>query len=634
MRQVDCAANGDFCGKQSINSYPTLRLYGPSEDNTSYKLITTYPSGGKRTPQNFLKFLRSQYDDLKNDRFNLPVKGEVLTEEKMLKLMNGDIEEPVLVSFWPTTDKETTLKYFEDVHSNPISFKNCYSCFNLAVLWSRITNRLPDLETAVFNCGGTNSRVCQALNLPFNVNRAQVSPEIYMFLPNSHGGIRVKYNHDLVISDIVDWSERLLANAQAEEVTLDSLAEKMTLLNPAKGLDFFKGPDPNQKQVFVYYYEEGSDAPEDFEIWPHLLQPIMDLTTNTYIYRSKDSQLEDLLDKKYKKLIDYINQPDFEPERPLNRETYLARTITSVPTFLVFKDNNMIPTVYQNFSPNEIRDVKKVVNFIEQNQFPLVDRLTTDNYESYFPKFNPQIHDKDEKIVISFFSSDNKTQTTNDYNQLLFVQHSYDYIKHQNRFDLIEKARADKTDKSEQLKGEGMDPKEIIKVLSKKIDHLNNVGNVLTVYVDLADDRKLLEKTGWISSRTKYKPGESIIVTRFGKHYWDRDVFGHKLMTTAQSLRETLSYLLFPSTYIPPEKKTTVRPSPRVAGSPYPDAFAFVDIIHQYGLFGYLLIITSVIGVYMLIKSHRRRSRKAKFLSHRSHKEGFQDAYIELSKHD
>ncbi|OWB80845.1 hypothetical protein B5S32_g5155 [[Candida] boidinii] len=141
IHQVDCVMSGDLCSREAIRFYPNLRLYVPNSQGTGGRMIEAYPGNKKREVESFKEYLIQQATEIYENNNDLKLLGndnsdsnnnnnnnnnkqltnfkkndkklKQLTSNDLINLIQGNIERPFLVSFWPSNDKDLNEKFME-----------------------------------------------------------------------------------------------------------------------------------------------------------------------------------------------------------------------------------------------------------------------------------------------------------------------------------------------------------------------------------------------------------------------------------------------------------------------------------------------------------------------------------------
>ncbi|KAG7759313.1 hypothetical protein KL911_000450 [Ogataea haglerorum] len=564
INQVDCVASGDLCDREKIFMYPMLRLYGPNDRGNGGKLLASFGRGYERTVEGLTAFVREQAIDSREELLQSPKEISdlmksadigAISSANMIEIIAGNIEKPHLVSFWPGTDEELNVDTFsQDVKDNKL-FSKCPRCLDFRNLWSMVGRRLSplikqnELSVGYLNCK-SNENICSSLGMDdlLTDNYDTYDPKIFMFLPSNRGGNKIRYKSSTLNGkQIINWSKRLLDIAKFEDITKADLSKKMKLRSSPFRREDFTEIDVDPTITFIYLYSKETAVAEDFWLLDHLIQPVMDLRSNVRLYKSSDIELMDLAKNQEETLIKYVNQEIADPANQLHfdEEMYTARTLTTYPMLLCFKDDSLVSHVFQSFGPHDIRDFNAVMDFIKVNANPFVEQMTDASRDAIFPRnFNPAIMSKNEKVVLVVTDADDHTQLHKQGYALSQIGHRFHYLKLMNQFEKLKRLRGEKYAKVEMLKAKGKDNVDIIRALREEVPGVFEIkdNNVHLVYVEQSKLKSLSKNLGWSKFNTQnYKPGDIIIVSRFTNNYWDTSLKGQKL--TSDTISDTVDVL-------------------------------------------------------------------------------------------
>ena len=617
MRQINCVENGDLCERESIGYYPNLRLYTPKRDPTTkeiipgqHKNVATFPRSIVKTPENFKKYLKNSVAEYDEGSIDLPSSSELLNSDSMLKIMAGEITEPIFVSFFPQSDEGWKIT---DESSKNTFISRCVDCLDYKQMWDKLSNQiLSTVKTGHFNCM-SNEDLCIKLGfqkLTHYDNTWGVKPRLAMFLPKDTGIIRLDYQEDVDIESIKIWTSKLRENYRFEKIKNRALQEILDVKNslPFQPLNAYY-PLANKMALVLVHDEELTD--EDRAILPYILDYVTDLPFNINIYTSTDVKLDNYLTQQSKNIIEFINYDQEAKPYEYNLPMHLATTLTSKPTLYLFKENTLVTPIYQNFALEDMRNELKIKEFIEKNQFPLYQELTPALLSTYFPKRFPDKKSKgffnngvDDKVVITFINSDDASLTNSALYNISLIAHEYHILKKEYYFmDLINK-RLDKKQIVESLLKLDASSGDVVTAMRNEIPHLFENNEVLFTYIDVAKYPELAAKSGWDITGANYTVGDTIVVSRNDKYYWNKDIGGQaQLKNDPSRIKSVLQYLLDPKLV----KETDVKVNSLLIGSPYHNYLRFMDIVHAHGFFGYILFYIVIYGAYVGVKKLRRK---------------------------
>lgn len=598
MRQVNCIESGDLCEREDIFAYPNLRIYAPQHDKSgellgTLKFVSTFPRSLVRTPENFKKFVRNSVAEYDAGSIDVPSVSRDIDVDELLKLFAGEAQQPEFVIFHPGTSDQ--WKVTEDTGRSAFSNK-CYDCLYHKQVWDKLSTQIQTtVGTHHFGCG-LNPELCDKIGFRSLTNSKSI-PRFLMFLPKSTGIIKFEYKGPISLEDMKAYAVKLAENYQYETVSPKTLSEIMDFrkLLPLEPLNSYY-PLAN-KVSLLFYYDPNSISEEDKAILPYLLKFATESPFNINIYTGKSNKYEGALNAQADGLLNLLAY-DETPKKPFNKAMYLATTLTSKPTVFVIKDNTLFTPVYQNFAPEDLRDETKLMDFLYNNQFPLYQELTPRLVSTYF---NKKVNSHNQKVVITFIDSNNARVTDESLYNMSLIAHDYHYTKQEYYFGQIVEQRQAKVDRAEKLKEQNADSVSIIKEMRREVPHLFNENQVLFTFIDVATNPNLPELHGWNIDSKLYKPGDTIVVNKDNKHYYDESIDGKPLQNDPFMLKPVLKYLLDP-------QLINAKLTPKLVGSPYGTSLRFMDNIHERGFWGYLLVMIVIYAVITLVSRTRKPS--------------------------
>lgn len=609
MRQVNCIESGDLCEREDVVYYPNLRLYTPAKDKNGklvpgkLKFVGSFPRSIMRTKENFLKYMKNSVAEYNAGAIDLPSVSKTVSMDELIKIVSGSIDLAVFVGFFPTTDKEWDAHEKSGKNLFP---RECVQCLEWKQLWDRLLNLVQStVRTANFNCR-SHPDLCEQIGLKeFSKRGASARPHFAMFLPETAGIVRFDYSGELTIEAMKKFSTRLFENSQYEILTVPKLGDVMELRSnlPAKPLGLYY-PLANVVSV-VFYYDKNTVTEEDKTILPKLLQYVTDSKFNVHLYTGKVSPkklYEQQVNDQGKNLVQFINNVVSSSERSFDEPNFLATTLTAKPTILIFKDNSLVTSIYQNLQLEDMKDYAKVEEFVARNQFPLYQELTPELVPSYFNTTYERVKGT-QKVVIGFINSEDASATANYLYAMSLMAHEYHHTKKEYFFEKMKQAHKDEYDVSNRLKQRSADSLEMVKDMKREIPRYFDDDDVLFTFIDLAVNKDFARKLGLDINGRSYSPGHAIVVQRDGRYYWDQLVGGQPMNMDPESMSETLRYFLDPALVKVKAQMTT-----KLVGSPYPKIMRFMDYVHMHGIVGYLVLF----AVFGMIHTLRRRKRSAR----------------------
>ncbi|RCK54700.1 ER-retained PMA1-suppressing protein 1 [Candida viswanathii] len=599
MRQVNCVESGDLCEREHIDYYPNLQLYAPALNNEGKKTgklknIDTFPRNLDRTVETIIKYLKESYAEYDSGAVSLPSSSKMLDVDTMLKIIDGDIDTPTFVAFFPATAKQ-----WDSVENKgKLSFTNCPECIPDKRVWDRLSNQVLSItETGHFMCRD-HSTICENLKIGTS-NYAQ----FIMFLPRSVGIVRFDYDGFPELEDMKKWVSKLFKNSRFDIVSARGVTEVMEYTKVLSHDPIAHFYPLQSKVVVLFYYEMDKVTPEDEKILPHLLKMVQLSPFNVELHKAKHTRIEENVATMGQSLIDYINY-DENDKYEFDKALQVATTLTSKPTILVFKDNSLIADVYQSFAPEDMRNHDKIEQFIKQIQYPLYGQLTPEMTRHYF---NKDDNYKDYKIVVLFVDMENMTETDKQLYNLSLMAHEYHYLKQRHYYDQLLRNREEKMQKVKQMKERNAEVIDILKEMREQIPHMwNTKDDVLFTFIDQPKARKDFRWVrGWNLDPRKYEVGDIVILSKDGKYYTDKNTEGKKLVNDPKEMKRMMT------SFLNRDKQVQLK----LLSTPYGGVLGFMDYVHQYGFLGYLGFFAAIYIVISVLLKLRRFKRKGSGMS-------------------
>lgn len=562
MNQVDCVASGELCDREGIAYYPQIRFYGPGS-----KFLATMDGTYQRSEDGLGNFIEDElhlWTDEQGD-FNSDTekagesasesdkakqeavdKTTLLDRKTLVRMLAGEgMSAPALVSFWPSTDKELNDQTFQSDHKSLPFFKKATRCYAFRNLWNNISRRLSReindgaLTMHYFNCG-SSPLLCESLKIKDFSTRGVDSalPKVMMILPTSAGGNRIVYNEEdpFQKQDLASWTSRLLQIYKFDDISKDKFKK---LIKVQEDLKPKLSEVPDFSRVgFILLEDPDTKASEDSMILSQILQPFMDIKENIYLYRSTDKDNFIWMLKEQEQHLENglvnRNLPDDSTDMvKFNNEMFAARTLSTFPMLACFKANSLTTPVYKSFSPKDIRDPEKVMQFIRENASPTIRALTHQSMDEVFPSvFDPEINDKTEKVLITLMDMSKPKKMYTVAAAMEYIYNKYTYLKWKHQFEKLDSARAKKYKQVAKLKAKDADYMKIMSTMTQKIpsvfDRMDD--DLKVVYVDVDRLNFFKHHFGWADLPTKsLEAGDCILVTRFGNTYWSHGTDGEQL---------------------------------------------------------------------------------------------------------
>ncbi|SCW03460.1 LAFE_0G10924g1_1 [Lachancea fermentati] len=601
--QVDCVQSADLCANERIASYPSIRLYGPDG------FLKDFPKDLERTKENLISFAREEAKDSNNlSALQLKSQSQMLEAQSLIELLGGRGQVPHLISFWPSSE-------LSDIDNHKIKFENCEDCFTFQRTWAVLSNRLKKegFVTSHFNCEA-NPKICMQLGFDdltkITNHRADRHPKVALILPEkSTNNFFIYRGVSQTVKDFTDFALRTYSNSKVVEISEATIQEKTS-----RPIDISPSSrNKHLKTYIVFNYDPATVVPEDFDILEHLIEPLADIP-DTYLFKSTDDLMK-LTRSNYEGLFSMINYDESEPAKTINEDYFTMSTLTQYPTFFMFKEGSLIPNVFHGYSTTEMRSLDYIMAWILQDSMPFLNELTPSTLDSLIHFSSDLYNTMAVQLIDTSTILEEKKSVTYLKN---FIVGAYDYESIRDNYicETILSKRNDKDEAVKSLKEKQASSVDIVQKMREEIPH--SYGHrVLLAYMDLSKHESLLIREGYNIHNRQYRNGDVIVVDKSsGKFYYDRDHLGFYLTTTESpsSLKEVLSRLNLPDLY------GGVKMSKNLIGSPYGKMLRFLDIIHQYGPFGYIILLALLLSIFRAPKFMRKQRLKRKYHAKRDHR--------------
>lgn len=552
IHQVNCVSNGDLCSKEGIQFFPTIRFYAAGG-----KLLATMGVEYDRDVQGLEAFCDDQIsvwgnDDVtksedttgSNDVFP---ESHLLTKEELTKLLLGEGQEnPVLVSFWPSTDETLPENKFQSDFKDLEFYKEFAGCYSFRNVWNDLGRRLSskitknELSMAYFNCG-SHAKICNSLGIKGWNSRYpdETIPHVMMMLPSTKGGNRIVYRgrSRLTMKDLISWTNRLLRIYKFDPVNTVDVKTEMGVVSYLRG----EGDMPGYSRVsFVLVEDRHTKVPEDEEILDKLIQPIMDMRDDVYLFKSTDRDGFQRLLRAQARFLenDYFNQdlPENTPKDSPKRSTYdnglfAARTLSSLPMIVCLRSNALDGVVMKSFSSADVRNKEKVMKFISKNAYPMARPLTTTTADVIFPEYDSEKYSEDEVVLVSLLDFKKPKEMQKVQHSMSYVYHKYTYLRWKEQYDTLDSERKAKYQKVKDVQDTATHH-DIMEIMSEPVkETFENMRNNLRVaYMDIEKFDYFRRKLGWKNVRPDlYQSGDFLLFSRFGSSFWDKDAYDKQL---------------------------------------------------------------------------------------------------------
>ncbi|KFY91720.1 hypothetical protein V500_04492 [Pseudogymnoascus sp. VKM F-4518 (FW-2643)] len=344
---VNCIAYGDSCIKHGVNGYPIIKIFKDGKVVDEYQRKADMPAMSVETIGKFIE------QTLETIRPGSRVKGGPVWPEAGAKSVEGyntstDASTPtataktnaIAPSMPPKKPKSNkTPSTPANPHGASVSFTPetfhtqvtvskdswfvkfyapwCHHCQTLAPIWSELAKEME----GKLNIGEVNCEEHKALCKEAKI---QGYPTLAFF----SGGERVDYDGLRGLGDLTRWAGSAIG-----------IGEGVTDVTAAE----FKDLEKTEEVIFVYFYDHATTT-EDFDA---LDRVILSLIGQATLVKTKDPEM------------------------------YERFKITSWPRLLVSRDGR--PTYYTALAPDDMRDYRRVLQWMQSVWLPIVPELLPGN---------------------------------------------------------------------------------------------------------------------------------------------------------------------------------------------------------------------------------------------------------------
>lgn len=600
--QVNCLLSGDLCAKEKIGYFPTIRLYGPSG------VIKNFPDDAKRSMENLIDFARREANDPSNSEIvDIRSTSIQLSGDKVTQLLDGRGSQPILVSFWPSKTMRST--------DDDMEFENCEDCRPFQRTWRVLSSRLlsSSISTGHVNCE-SSAKLCEELGFDDLVKIRNHSyerlPRVALIIPGRKVNNLFIYESKFStsVSDYEDFATRVTRNSEAPFISssdVKQIAERDFQLTASSA---FASPPQNLHIVFAY--NPKTVVQEDFAVLDHLLEPLSNIP-NAYLYKSIDDMKQasrSNLDSLYK----IMNSNLDGPEKTIKEEFIDLNVMDQNPTFYIFRDGDRIPHLFPGYSTTEVRDVDRIVTWIESLSLPFMNEVSTSNFKALL-NFIPEEYSGLAIQLIDTSSPVQFEKSSRSLEKFMLAGYDYEDFRMEYVVNVTNAERAKKSKKMSDLKEKGASAKKRIQAAIQDVPHVDD-NKVVLGYIDISKSSNPLSKMGLAHRGDTYKAGDVIIINKVTKFVYEHDATGGVLTSESSSnIKHALVSALLP-------KATPL--SPRISGhllsTPFGDSLRFLDSLHQFGFFGYLGLLSVVLLSYKILRFYSRSRVTRKYKAKRN----------------
>jgi protein disulfide-isomerase len=504
--RVDCVANGDLCNEMSIPSFPSIVLYKNGEQvevKTGAKDLKAVSEWVESILESIRPGSRPQGGP------KLPKVGADHAEAVVVNTPTntaGSKSEPTKLSA-PGSGNKLPASSFGNPNphgkSVPLTAENfqrlvtmtrdpwfvkfyapwCSHCQALAPNWQGMARQMEgQLNIGEVNCD-VEKRLCKDV-------KVRGYPTLHFF----RGGERIEYDGLRGLGDLVSFANKAIA--VADGVGDVTAAE-------------FEELEKKEEVIFLYFYDHATTS-EDFAALDRL---IMSLIGHAKLVKTNDQAL---------------------------RDRFKVRTW---PRLLVSRDG--VPSYYDVLSPRDMRDFRRVLNWMQSVWLPIVPELTASNardiMDGKLVVLGILSRDRPEEFLVA------KREIKNAALEWIDKQTKAFQLERQELRDAKQLRIEEAEDKNDQR---GLRAAKSIRI---------NMDDIARKEVGFAwVDGVFWER--WI--RTQFgisvREGEKVVVNdEDNKRYWDNTATGNAIVPSRTSILETLPRIVANPPKISPKSTTT-----------------------------------------------------------------------------
>lgn len=504
--KVDCVVNADLCNEKKIPSFPTVVLYKNGEQVESktggkdLKAVSEWveanlesikpgsrPQGGPKLPKVGAKFAEPVAVNAPTNTAEskaAPTKLSGLGSVQNLPGSTFGNPNPGGKSVPLTAE---TFQKHVTMTRDPWFVKFyapwCSHCQALAPNWESMSRQMQGrLNIGEVNCD-VEKRLCKDV-------KVRGFPTLYFF----KGGERIEYDGLRGLGDLVNFANKAI---QIGEGVRDVTAAE------------FEEMEETEEVIFLYLYDHATTT-EDFAALDRL---VLSLIGHAKLVKSNDHNLSD---------------------------RFKVRTW---PRLLVSRDGK--PTYYDVLSPRDMRDFRRVLNWMQSVWLPIVPELTASNAR--------EIMDG-KLVVLGILSRDRPDEFVVAKREIKNA--ALEWIDKQTQ--AFKLARQELRD-AKQLRIEEAEDRNDQRALRAAKSIRINLDDIERKEVGFAwVDGVFWER--WI--RTTFgitvKDGEKVVVNdEDNKRYWDNTATGNPIVPSRTSILETLPRIVANPPKISPKSTTT-----------------------------------------------------------------------------
>ncbi|CCK70613.1 protein disulfide isomerase EPS1 KNAG_0E03560 [Huiozyma naganishii CBS 8797] len=534
LNQIDCVASGDLCVDEDIEYFPTLRLYGPNG------FIKNYPASGKRNVASIVDFAKTEAINPDNlETLTNKSESRLIDDAEFVEMISGEAAEPYFVSFWPTETMDDFDSYSK--------FIGCENCSPFQRTWMLLSNRLLKygIKSAHLNCAA-HQQLCSKLGfdklLKFDDEYAERHPRVALVLPNKTTNNLFVYD-DGFTADVTPYeafAKSIYTNNKPKSITNKQLEEMMYYK-----LDFSSEayiPLNSQKIHLVFSYDPKTVVSEDFEIFEYLLHSLSRVP-NVELRTSQENVMT-LVRDGYEEFYSDINRYNRDSKRVLDEAFFTLTTLTQSPTFVLFKDGDVVPHVFHGYSTTEMRNPDLIMSWVMEHSKPLISKVDHTNVEE-LTRTNPEIYDSLTLLCVDTSDKESQKQSTESLDKFLAGYHDFEDTRMKFMFEKILNRRGRKQEIIKGLRDKNTEIDKIVGAMRIEIVHEDDRKTLLG-YVDVSDVDDLLARLQVDANVARRSVGDVFIIDTKNKKLIYEDVSQSTLNSTPNNLRDTLISINIP----------------------------------------------------------------------------------------
>ena len=588
--QVNCIESGDICDSEKIDYYPMIRLYGPSG------YIKNFPLETERSVENLINFARTEAADptnLQNEEHTST--SQIVSGFQLTDIIHNDKSgKGYLISFWPSKNMKST--------DDNVNFKGCENCVPFQRTWNQISALVKKNAIAIdilhINCESHKS-VCEEFGYKELVHATFVerNPGVGFIPPNYNVKRFWKYKNQFSYhaQQYIEWVQQLVHNSLVPEFK----ANQISGIISKDPIEFLDSPVFAPKVHIIYVYD-GSNGLLSQRKTEKLAKYLKDVSSypNAYLYKSNADILNHLKDT-YINMLQLINYNRTEKVKSLNEDYLSISTISQVPTFLVFRDGDSRPYLYQPSQEDyQLRNLAGLLNILKDVHNPLLHELKSSTILVDVKDHSNQVT----HFAVQVIDSTNVNESREQLNNLVVACYDYDYFRYSYIYDEVVAYNEVGDYLSRIRSGSLLESHETLNIADKftKVDNYK----LQTKYVDIAKSKSFFRDSGLSSKYRNYEPGDVILIDVKKNIVYDTDVLGNPLSSNSPFLlRESILTLNIPrySQYQKP-----------IQGRSVTFKFSFFDIKRV------IFVISVTLLLFIFLKTTRKFLVIRKYKSKRS----------------